>query len=41
MFLCLSDGDEKAPPVLLTGGFLVRIQAEEPNSPVQPIDYGE
>jgi hypothetical protein len=29
-FLSLSDGDNEAPRVLLTGGLLVRIQPEEP-----------
>ena len=29
-FLCLSDGDDEAPRMLLTGGLLVRIQPEEP-----------
>ena len=29
-FLCLSDGDDETPRVLLTGGLLVRIQPEEP-----------
>ena len=31
-FLSLSDGDDEAPRVLLTGGLLVRIQPEEPLS---------
>lgn len=30
-FLSLSDGDDQAPQVLLTGGLLVRVQPEEPS----------
>jgi hypothetical protein len=38
-FLCLSDGDDETPRVLLTGGLLVRIQPEDQSPVVKFHDF--